>query len=232
MTAEAGRRPSPDSVEAPLKYLADAADVPTYTASVGGGDTSLHEGSYVMQPVAIRDGRARAEGFSLDREGFLLVDQPTKVRDFYDDETTSNVAGPWPWRLLPLLDYRLETVLGHRDDVDVETVDVQDDRERAWRVRNEPAFGYNAMFVGGWWDKTDRPRYQQAVVYDPDEEAVEPDAPKRRFVPIAKTMSSVRRPDQLLIFTSSASRNPGIHKYDSRRDDRDGSYVVLPPSSR
>ncbi len=34
---------------------------------------------------AIHNGRARAEGFSLDREGFILTVQPSRVGDFYDD---------------------------------------------------------------------------------------------------------------------------------------------------
>ena len=72
-------------VEAPLKYLADVEAVPVYTASVGGGDSTRHEGNYILQPVAIHDGRARREGFSLDREGFLLVTQDSAVADFYDD---------------------------------------------------------------------------------------------------------------------------------------------------
>ena len=62
--------PTPEFVEAPLKYLATAEDVPVYVASVGGGDTSVHEGNYALRPLAIHNGRARAGGFSLDREGF------------------------------------------------------------------------------------------------------------------------------------------------------------------
>lgn len=85
MAAEADRRATSEFVEAPLKYLADAEDVPVYIASVGGGDTSLHKGNYVMQPVVIHNGRARPEGFSLDREGFILTAQPSAVGDFYDD---------------------------------------------------------------------------------------------------------------------------------------------------
>ena len=85
VTAEADPRAAPKVVEAPLKYLANAEDVTVYIASVGGGDTSLHEGNYVMRPVAIRNGRARGEGFSLDREGFVLVAHPSAVSDFYDD---------------------------------------------------------------------------------------------------------------------------------------------------
>lgn len=94
MTAEAEKGAAPDFVEAPLKYLADARNVSVYVASVGGGDTSLHEGDYVMRPVAVRNGRLRAEGFSLDREGFVLMDRPSAVRDFYDDGEIARVYEP------------------------------------------------------------------------------------------------------------------------------------------
>ena len=73
------------SIEAPLKYLADRRGVSVYIASVGGGDTTRHEGDYVLQPVTIHNGRCRAEGFSLEREGFTLVSSPSAVADFYDD---------------------------------------------------------------------------------------------------------------------------------------------------
>lgn len=92
MTAEAPA--TPDFVEAPVKYLADAGDVPGYVASTGGGDTSQHQGNYVMQPVAIHNARSRAEGFDLDREGFLLAAQPSAVRDFYDDGEIAAVYEP------------------------------------------------------------------------------------------------------------------------------------------
>jgi hypothetical protein len=75
MATSPRRRPAPEVVEAPLKYLAAAgAAPPVYVASVGGGDATLHQGDYVMQSVAIRNGRlceAGAEGFGLDREGFM-----------------------------------------------------------------------------------------------------------------------------------------------------------------
>jgi len=83
-----------DGVEAPLKYLASADEAPVYVASRGGGDTSLHQGAYVMKPVAIRNARRRAEGFSLDREGFALASHVSAVRDFYDDEEIAAVYEP------------------------------------------------------------------------------------------------------------------------------------------
>jgi len=91
MTAETNERSRPAFVEAPLKYLADAGGVPVYIPSMGGGDATLHEGRYVMQPVPIHDARARAEGFSLDREGFVLVTQASAVGDFYEDEEIAAV---------------------------------------------------------------------------------------------------------------------------------------------
>jgi hypothetical protein len=85
VTAEAGPHDAPEFVEAPLKYLADAENIPVYVASEGGGDTSLHEGSYVMQTVPVHNARLRHQRFSLDREGFVLLDHASAVRDFYDD---------------------------------------------------------------------------------------------------------------------------------------------------
>ncbi|MGF1611827.1 MAG: CmcJ/NvfI family oxidoreductase [Kiloniellales bacterium] len=91
MAAETARHAPSDVVEAPLKYLARAEGVPVYIPSVGGGDITLHEGDYVMQRVAIRNGRSRDEPFSLDREGFVLVAQTSAVRDFYDDGKIASV---------------------------------------------------------------------------------------------------------------------------------------------
>jgi len=82
---------APDFVEVPLKYLTNAEGVSFYVASVGGGDTSVHDGNYVMQPVVIHNGRARAEGFSLDREGFILTAHSSAVVDFYDDNQIASV---------------------------------------------------------------------------------------------------------------------------------------------
>ena len=94
MSATAEGSAAPDFVEAPLKYLADAREVSVYVASVGGGDTSLHEGDYVMQPVKIRNGRLRSEGFSLDRDGFVLTDRGSAVGDFYDDGEITRIYEP------------------------------------------------------------------------------------------------------------------------------------------
>jgi len=94
VSAKAERQDENSFVEAPLKYLASAAETPVYVASRGGGDSSLHEGNYVMRPVRIRNARLAVGGFSLDREGFLLTHHESAVADFYDDGAIARVYEP------------------------------------------------------------------------------------------------------------------------------------------
>ena len=84
----------PEFVEASLKYLANDKDLAVYIASVGGGDATEHQGNYVMQSVSISNGRTQAMKFSLDREGFTLVSQPSTVDDFYNDDEIAAVYEP------------------------------------------------------------------------------------------------------------------------------------------
>jgi hypothetical protein len=94
LAAETRQRAAPDFVEAPLRYLASAEGVPVYVASVGGGDTTLTQGSYVLQPVRIWNARACDRNPGLDREGFLLTDHASAVGDFYDDGEIAAVYEP------------------------------------------------------------------------------------------------------------------------------------------
>ena len=82
---------TPGFVEAGLKYLANRMDPVNYVASRGGGDSSEHQGNYVLERVRIHDGRRRSEAFRLDREGFALVDHASAVTDFYDDREIAEI---------------------------------------------------------------------------------------------------------------------------------------------
>src|ERR1700742_4541465 len=81
-------------VRAELNYLAPIDGKPrTYALDPPPGEpksTALPE----PHQVPIFDGRAVANSFSLDREGFALVRQPTAVRDFYSDEEVRKVYYP------------------------------------------------------------------------------------------------------------------------------------------
>ena len=91
MSATAESPDAAEAIEAPLTYLADDENLAVYIASVGGGEVAPHEGNYLSKVVTIRNGRARAEPFHLDREGFELVPQTTRVTDFYDDDQIAGV---------------------------------------------------------------------------------------------------------------------------------------------
>ncbi|WP_315742937.1 MULTISPECIES: CmcJ/NvfI family oxidoreductase [unclassified Bradyrhizobium] len=81
-------------VTAELNYLAPVAGKPrTYAFDPPPGEpksTALAE----PHQLPVFDGRAVAQGFSLDREGFALVRHPTVVRDFYNDKEVRSVYYP------------------------------------------------------------------------------------------------------------------------------------------
>ena len=81
-------------VQAELNYLAPTDGKPrTYALDPPPGQpksTALAE----PHQVPIFDGRAVADSFSLDREGFALVRHPTTVRDFYNDKEVREVYYP------------------------------------------------------------------------------------------------------------------------------------------
>ena len=81
----------PDSIRVPLQYLANDQNLAVYMASVGGGEVIPHEGNYIMQTMVIENGRGNKESFQLDREGFELLQQPTAVTDFFDEDSISDV---------------------------------------------------------------------------------------------------------------------------------------------
>jgi len=87
-------RPSsaaPGDVEATLNYLARPVAAAVYIASVGGGEVAPHEGDYVARTVTLHNARLRAGEFTLDREGFQLVQHASTVGDFYDDEQIARI---------------------------------------------------------------------------------------------------------------------------------------------
>ena len=91
MSAQTKQHLLPDHVEARVKYLAHASGLKAYVPSVGGGDVTEHKGEYVIKTVTIRNARGRAEGLSLDCEGFVLIPERSAVSDFYDDDQIAAV---------------------------------------------------------------------------------------------------------------------------------------------
>jgi hypothetical protein len=82
------------AVEASMSFVIDTGKKPV--SQTFGGDSTVHtyHGAYEDRMVTIRNLRAEAAGFSLDREGFRLAQHKTKVRDFFDEDEVRTVYYP------------------------------------------------------------------------------------------------------------------------------------------
>src|SRR4051812_39943163 len=84
MTAQT--RILPAAVEAPLYFLRPMEGRPVSYQFDPPPGIPRRTGDYDPHPVTIRDGRPLAGKFSLDVEGFALIDAPGAFADFRDDE--------------------------------------------------------------------------------------------------------------------------------------------------
>lgn len=69
----------------PVKYLGDDDNLSVYVPSVGGGETPDHDANYVQKEVTIHNARLAHDRFTLDQQGFTLVEQKSAVSDFFSD---------------------------------------------------------------------------------------------------------------------------------------------------
>lgn len=74
-------------IEALINYLVDSGEKPE---SYGGVSQTVadqqRKGKYVEHNMPIHNARLIADQLSLEREGFILVNHETKVKDFYDED--------------------------------------------------------------------------------------------------------------------------------------------------
>lgn len=73
-------------VKGSLKFLANADGAKVYRVGEDNRQNTQHLGEFELKEVEILNARAGSQAFSLDKEGFVLLPQPTKVTDFYNDE--------------------------------------------------------------------------------------------------------------------------------------------------
>lgn len=73
------------AVLASIRYLIPSGEKPVYIASSGGADAVLRIGAeFEEREVMIHDARQLDPPAGLDRQGFMLAPNPTRVGDFYD----------------------------------------------------------------------------------------------------------------------------------------------------
>lgn len=83
------------SVQAPVKYIAETDERRLiYIPSEAGQDNSRWAGMYEDRLVTIHDARQAEESFDIDRQGFALIGQTSRVSDFFDDAQIESVYVP------------------------------------------------------------------------------------------------------------------------------------------
>ena len=82
------------TIEAPIGYLVYTGEMPVFYQSNVPGERTTFEGEREKRLMTVRNGRAMANTFSLDVEGFTFVDHPTTVKDFHDDAEVEAVYNP------------------------------------------------------------------------------------------------------------------------------------------
>jgi len=93
--AEIAELDAPETLEASLNYYVDTGAKPvSIVAGPGGVDTRVGGGDNEAHRVRLTNGRLHLKEFAIDRNGFVFVDQPTQVRDFYDEDEVRRVYYP------------------------------------------------------------------------------------------------------------------------------------------
>jgi hypothetical protein len=83
-----------DYVEAELNYIVDDGIPPVRYVDWPEEEHKAHRATYEARRVRIRNGRTAGEDFTLPSHGFRLVDHPTKVRNFLDEDEIKRVYYP------------------------------------------------------------------------------------------------------------------------------------------
>jgi hypothetical protein len=82
---------SPKHVRATLHYLVRGAEKPVRYVDEPPPGANAYNGIDDPREVRIEDARGREGEFTLDRNGFALVNAPTRVNDFYSPEEVKNI---------------------------------------------------------------------------------------------------------------------------------------------
>lgn len=147
-----------------------------------------------------------------------------KYKDAAGTTLPAEACRTYPWRLLPFLSFDFPTLY-----------DYLEQEEPNWNaavstVADNPSFGLNAYYVGGWWEPlqgepglpvTGRPVFANAAFNDRDGREL-----RGRLV--TRSLSSIRRPSELVVFASSGYREPGFYKERATPYEPGAAWVVPP----
>jgi hypothetical protein len=94
MNEVANRAVTADVLTAGINYALDTGEKFVNETFGPNNIRRRTSGSYETRLMPVRDGRACLGELSLERQGFVLVDHPTQVQDFFDPEELKRVYYP------------------------------------------------------------------------------------------------------------------------------------------
>jgi hypothetical protein len=128
------------------------------------------------------------------------------------------MASLYPWRILPYLDWGYEALVGYLPNTDIveEIPKTNPDPAGAIvarQVNGQPWFGYNAYYVGGWWEAdnsgTSTMKYANGLWMQagPNDTTI----PTRGNL-VVRTVGRATNASTLVLFAGATVRAPGIFK--------------------
>ena len=150
-----------------------------------------------------------------------------KIEGQSTDKFDRAVTQTYPWRLAPYLDYSWELLQGNREDPNsgvanslytIEPIPIPSESLRGSlqqlvpsslagaTVALQPPFGYNAFYLGGWWDiskkanapKIPRPYFANALRIATGED--------RAANVLSRTLGGIINPDRMTVFCPGTNR--------------------------
>ncbi len=130
----------------------------------------------------------------------------------------AQMASFYPWRLLPYLDWGYDAMVGYLPNTDIveELPRTGLDPSNAivgQQLNSQPWFGYNAYYIGGWWEAagggTSSMRYANATWLQAGPDGT-PIPTKGNLV--MRTVGRATDATSLVLFAGSTVRAPGIFK--------------------
>ncbi len=126
-----------------------------------------------------------------------------KVRDRDGNQVPAQFCRTYPFRILPFLEHDRSLMYDYLADYE------QTSEIPPQEIADNPAFGYNAYYVGGWWyadGTTPKMRFSGTGYFKSPGNLVQ------RQEMVARSLSQIQRPSDMVVFGSSYAATPGFAK--------------------
>lgn len=126
-----------------------------------------------------------------------------KARDRSGDRVPPEFARTYPYHLLPFLDHDRSLMYDYIAEYE------QTSLIPPAEIANNPAFGYNANYLGGWWTSqagVAKMRFSSTGYFRAPGQLVA----KQEMV--ARALSQIQRPSDMIVFGASYAAQPGFIK--------------------